>query len=39
VDVIRTAPDEIWGVFLREFRRWCASEELCELVKYLPARS
>ena len=28
VDVIRTAPEEAWSVFLREFTRWCASEEV-----------
>jgi len=37
VYAVRTASDEAWGVFLREFKRWCASEEICELVKHLPA--
>ena len=27
VDVVRTASEEAWSVFLREFKRWCASEE------------
>ena len=33
VDGVRTASDEAWGVFLREFKRWCTSEEVQELVK------
>ena len=28
VDAVRTASDEVWSVFLREFKRWCASEAL-----------
>ena len=33
---VRTSSDEAWSVFLREFKRWCASEEVHELVKQLP---
>ncbi len=36
VDAVRTASDEVWGVFLREFKRWCASNDVGELVKHLP---
>jgi len=39
VNDVRTASEEAWGVFLRAFTRWCASEEGHELVKHLPARS
>ncbi len=27
VDDVRTASEQAWGVFLRAFTRWCASEE------------
>ena len=27
MDDVRTPSEEAWGVFLREFKRWCASEE------------
>ena len=36
VDAVRTSADQAWGVFLHEFKRWCASEEVHELVKQLP---
>jgi len=38
VDDVRTASEETWGVFLREFKRWCTSDEIRELVKHLPTR-
>ncbi len=38
VDVVRTASEEAWSVFLQEFTRWCVSAEVCELVKHLPTR-
>ena len=36
MDDVRTASEETWGVFLREFKRWCASEEVHALVKLRP---
>jgi len=27
VDDVRTSSDEAWGVFLREFTHWCASDD------------
>ena len=32
---VRTTSNEVWDVFLREFKRWGASEEGHELVKHL----
>jgi len=26
VDDVRTTSEEAWGVFLREFKRWCGSD-------------
>lgn len=38
VDDVRTASEEGWSIFLRNFKRWCISEEVRELVKHLPVR-
>lgn len=36
VDGVRISSDEVWSVFLREFKHWCASEEVDKLVKLRP---
>ena len=36
VDDVRTASEEGWGMFLREFKRWCASEEARSMVVKTP---
>jgi len=38
VDDVRTASEEVWGVFLREFTRWCASEDARTLLGKAPQR-
>jgi len=38
VDDVRTPPDQAWSVFLREFTRWCASDDVGKLMKHLPTR-
>jgi hypothetical protein len=35
---VRTASEEAWGVFLREFKHWCASKEVHEIARPLLAR-
>ncbi len=39
VDVIRTASEEAWGVFLREFTRWCVSDNARALLGKAPQRA
>ena len=38
VDDVRTSSDEAWGVFLREFKRWCASDDARTLLTKTPQR-
>ncbi len=36
MDDVRTTSEEIWGIFLHEFARWCGSEEVHKLIKLRP---
>lgn len=36
VDAVRTASEEAWAVFLRDFKRWCISEEAKLLLLNVP---
>ncbi len=37
VDDVRTAAEEVWGVFLREFKAWYGSEEARSMLVKVPS--